>query len=125
MPRLFVAQSALDRWIDAGGISLDADVMRLSAAPSVAFFVNPAVYFVSIDGGTQDPFDIIGACKTSHELAQMGADHYETSVLIGENSYTVVPGFVGVPVGADGAETQLDGGTWGAVAHAIESLGYT
>ncbi len=109
----------------AGGISLEADVMRLSAAPSVNFYVNPAVYFVAVDGGGQDPLDILGAVKTSHELAQMGADHYESSVLIGETAYSVVPGFVGVPIGADGSEAQLDGGTWGAVAHAVESLGYT
>ena len=109
----------------AGGISFHADMLRFNAAPSTSFYISPAVHFQSVEGGGQDPYDILGAVKSSHELAQMGADHYDNSVIIGDYAYVVTPGFVGIPLGADGAESQLDGGTWGAVTHAIESLGYT
>lgn len=125
MPRIFVAQSALDRWMNSGGATLDADLMRFAGAPGVSFYINPAVHFVSVDGGGPDPYDIIGSVKTSHELAQMGADHYDASVLIGESAYSVQPGFVGTPISQNGTEAQLDGGSWGTVLRAIETQGYS
>jgi hypothetical protein len=125
MPRIFVAQSALDRWMSAGGASLEADLMKLSAVPGVNFYINPGVHFVSLDGGGTDPYDIIGSVKTSHELAQLGGDHYDASVIIGDSAYSVRPGFVGTPIGPDGTEASLDGGTWGAVLAAIEAQGYS
>lgn len=125
MPRVFVAQTALDRWMGAGGVFFDADMLRFGAAPSVNFYLQPAVHFISIEGGGEDPYDILGAVKTGHELAQMGADHYDSSAIIGDAVYTVSPGFVGTPVGADGNEAQLEGGSWSAVVHAAETLGYT
>ena len=125
MPRIFVAQTALDRWMGAGTTTLEADLMRFASAPGVSFYINPAVHFVALDGGGTDPYDIIGSVKSSHELAQMGADHYDTSVLIGESAYSVRPGFVGTPVGADGTEAQLDASAWGRVLGAMETQGYS
>jgi hypothetical protein len=125
MPRIFVAQTALDRWMGAGTTTLEADLMRFNAAPGVSFYINPAVHFAALDGGGTDPYDIIGSVKSSHELAQMGADHYDTSVIIGEYAYSVRPGFVGTPVSPSGTETQLDGATWGRVLAAIEAQGFT
>ena len=125
MPRIFVAQSALDRWMSTGGASLEADLLKFSAAPGVSFYINPAVHFLKLDGGGNDPYDIIGSVKTSHELAQMGADHYDASVIIGDSAYSVRPGFVGTPIGANGTETQLDGASWGTVLRAVESQGFS
>ena len=125
MPRIFVAQTALDRWMSAGGASLEADLMKFHAAPGVSFYINPGVYFVSLDGGGADPYDIIGSVKTSHELAQLGGDHYDASVIIGESAYSVRPGFVGTPIGNDGTEARLDGSAWGSVLRAIEAQGYS
>ncbi len=121
--RIFVSQNAVDRWMSVGGVAIEGDMLRIPAAASVPLFVNPAVYFERIDGGESDAYDIIGAVKTSQELAQMGAEHYETSVVIGEFAYTVKPGFVAVTVGPDGAEAPLDGQSWGTLLGAMESLG--
>ena len=109
----------------AGTTTLDADLMRFAAAPDVSFYINPAVYFVALDGGGADPYDVIGSVRSSHELAQMGADHYDTSVLIGESAYSVRPGFVGTPLSANGTEAQLDGASWGRVLAAMEAQGYS
>jgi hypothetical protein len=121
--RIFVSQSATDRWVGAGGLVVDGEMMRFHAAPHVALYINPAVYFERVDGADSDPYDIIGAVKTRQELAQMGADHYETSVVLGEFAYTVKPGFVATTVGSDGSETQLDGQSWGTLLVAMETLG--
>ena len=121
--RIFVSQASIDRWMGAGGIAIDGEMLRMHAMPQALLAIAPAVYFERIDGADSDPYDIIGAVKTQPELAQMGADHYETSVVLGEYAYTVKPGFVATTVGQDGAEMPLDGQSWGSLLHAMESLG--
>lgn len=123
MPRIFVAQTPVDTWLSTGGVSLEQDLLRVSGPPSVDLFINPAVWFERIDGGEADPHDVVGRVKTSQELAQMGADHYESSVVMGDYAYTVRPGFIATVVDARGAEVRLDGPTWGRLMQQIETLG--
>lgn len=123
MVRVFVSQNCIDRWLGAGGIALEGDFMRFHAVPSTALYINPSVYFVRIDGGETDPYDIVGAVKTAQELAQMGAEHFESSVVLGDYAYTVNPGFVASPVNQDGSPMMLDGRNWGQLVGAMEALG--
>ena len=123
MVRVFVSQNCIDRWHAAGGIGIDGDLLRFHAVPGASLFINPSVYFERVDGGESDPYDIVGAVKTAQELAQMGAEHYERSVVLGDFAYTVNPGFVASPVGSDGAAQMIDASTWGQLVGAMEALG--
>ena len=123
MVRVFVSQNCIDRWLGAGGIGIEGDFLRFHAVPRAILYINPSVYFVRIDGGEVDPYDIVGAVKTSQELAQKGAEHFESSVVLGDYAYTVNPGFVATPVGQDGSPIMVDGGTWGQLVGAMEALG--
>lgn len=125
MPRIFVAQSLADSWLAAGRVQLERDLLRLpqSGGAGPDLFINPAVFFKCIDGSESDAHDVVGRVKTAQELAQMGADHYETSVVMGDYAYTVVPGFLAIPVDPKGAELKLDGGAWGRLLGQLESLG--
>jgi hypothetical protein len=123
--RIFVAQSAVDRWMSVGGVAIEGDRLEFPAAPQAMLYIDPAVYFERIDGGETDAYDIIGAVKTQDELANMGAEHYETSVVLGEYAYTVAPGFMVTTVGPDGSEAPLDGHSWGTLLHAMETLGFS
>lgn len=123
MPRVFVSQMSLDQWMANGAIALEGDMLRIHLAPDYRLYIYPAVHFERIEGGDQDPYDILGAVKSSQELAQMGADHYENSVVLGDHAYTVKPGFVALPIGQDGSEMNLDGSQWGTLLYAFESLG--
>lgn len=123
--RIFVAQSAIDRWMSVGGVAIEGDALHFAAAPQAHLMLDPAVYFERIDGGETDAYDIIGAVKTQDELANMGAEHYETSVVLGEYAYTVNPGFMVVTAGPDRSEAPVDGHTWGALLHAMETLGFS
>jgi hypothetical protein len=125
MPRIFVAQTLVDAWLSSGRVSLERDLLRLSGPPSVDLFINPAVWFEKIDGGDADPHDVVGRVRTSQELAQMGADHYESSVVMGDYAYTVKPGFTATAVDARGSEVRLDGPTWGRLMAQLEALGTT
>jgi hypothetical protein len=125
MPRIFVAQPLVDTWLAAGRVQLERDLLKVpdAAGNMVDLFINPAVFFERIDGSETDVHGVVGKVKTSQELAQMGADHYEGSVVMGDYAYTVVPGFIAVAVDARGAEVKLDGASWGRLMVQIESLG--
>lgn len=120
MAPLFVAQELADRWISDDVVTLDGDEMILPAAPRVRLRTEPAVYFVRLDDGGDDPYDIVGSVKTARELAAMGADHVDDSVLVGDCAYTVVPGFLGQAVHASGA--TLDGASWHELLYALEHV---
>ncbi|GEM_PF-1195862 len=123
MPKIFVSQNTIDRWLGNGGIVLDGDTLRLRGGPGIDLAIAPAVYFDQVEGRERDPYDIVGSVKSAQELARMGAEHYDTSVVLGDFAYTVKPGFVAVPVDPQNAETPLDGPSWGALLVAIEALG--
>jgi hypothetical protein len=123
MPRIFVAQALVDQWLGEALIQLDGELLRISTggAPT-SLFITPAVCFERVDGDDPDPYEVVGCVKSSLELAQMGAEHFDTSVVLGELSYTVVPGFVAVPVGPDGTETLMDGASWGRLRTALSLM---
>jgi len=124
MPRIFVAQTLADSWLAAGRVQLERDLLRVSdPAGSFDLFINPAVYFERIDGNETDVHQVVGQVKTAQELAQIGADHYESSVVMGDFAYTVVPGLIAVAVDPKGAEIKLDGASWGRLLGQLESLG--
>lgn len=113
MPRIFIAQSLVDGWLSEGWVQLDGELMKLSAqGVPASLFISPAVFFERVDGGGGDPYQVVGCVKSSQELAQMGAEHFDRDVVLGEQAYTVEPGFVAVPVGPDGTETLMDGASW-------------
>ena len=123
MVRVYVSQNCIDLWHSSGGIAIDGDMLRFHAVPNASLSIIPSVHFQRVDSGATDPYDIVGAVKTAHELAQMGAEHYENAVVLGDYAYTVNPGFIASPVGADGAPVMLDGGTWGQLVGAMQALG--
>ena len=92
MPRIFVAQTLVDRWLAEGVIQLDGELLRLSSggAPT-SLFITPAVWFQQVDGDDPDPYQVVGCVKSSVELVQMGAEHFDTSVVLGDLAYTVEP----------------------------------
>lgn len=122
MPRIFIAQSLVDVLISSGKAQLLRDILRVPTAGAVVdLFINPAVYFDRVDGAEGDTRDILGRVKTAQELAQMDAEHYETSVVMGDSAYTVVPGIVAVAVDPGGREVRLDGTTWGRLVQTLEA----
>jgi len=124
MPRIFVAQTLADSWLNAGRVQLDRDLLRLPGPDgTLDLFINPAVFFERIDGSETDVNEVVGRVKTAQELAQMGADHYESSVVMGDYAYTVVPGYLAIAVDARGTELALDGVAWARLVSQIEGLG--
>ncbi len=96
MARLFISQDQMDRWTSDGKVRLDDDQMLLPALGR-SFRLRSAVYFTQVVAGTDDA-RLIGRVKTEEQLAEMHAEHYGASVIVGELGYECEEGFVGVPV---------------------------
>lgn len=94
MPAVFIAQSTLQQWSDAGKVRLDDTTLHLlKEGRSVA--LKPAVRFTKLTVGDEDPHGLLGKVKTAEQLAEMGAEHYMDSVIHGDTAYEVVEGFMG------------------------------
>jgi len=65
-----------------------------------SFTVKTAVRFLNVSGSDADPHDLLGKVKDELELVEMGAEHYMTSVILGDTAYDVQVGFIGVPLPA-------------------------
>ena len=96
MARLFVSQDQMDRWTNEGKVRLDDDLMLLPALGR-SFRLKSAVYFTQVVAGSDDQ-RLIGRVKTDDQLAEMRAEHYGASVIVGEIGYECEEGFLGMPV---------------------------
>jgi hypothetical protein len=124
MARLFLAQSLIDRCLAEGRVQLDGDLLRLDAGGMpVALHMSAGCHFLSVDGGGDDPHQLLGKVVAAQDLAARGGEQFETSALVGETAYVVQPGFVAVPVGPDGSELPLDPPTWARLQSGLMALG--
>jgi len=99
--RVFFPQEALDHWMDEGRVSLEGEYMSL-APEGQRFKLEEAVRFVSEVGGGGDRLDLLGKVKSLTQLDEIGGELCAGSVLVGDEAYEVIEGFL--------AELLLDQG---------------
>jgi hypothetical protein len=97
MSRLFISVDRLDAWTAEGRASLAAGRMTLTEL-NRSFTMTPAVCFVAINGGSDDPNDLVGRVKSKPQLEAMGAEQLSSSVIYGDFAYDVIDGFIGEPL---------------------------
>jgi hypothetical protein len=97
MAKLFISQERLDAWSGEARVALAGDLLTL-VSDGRSFQIRPAVRFLQVVGGDPDPNGLIETVHDEHDLARMGADSYMTSVIVGDTSYQVQPGFLGEPL---------------------------
>ncbi|MGD8860760.1 MAG: hypothetical protein PVI30_12185 [Myxococcales bacterium] len=95
--RVFFPQEALDQWIEQERIVLDDDVMTLNP-DGQRFRISEALRFMAEVAEGEDPHDLVGKVKSVEAVAGLGGEHYADSVILGDNAYEVVEGFVGEPI---------------------------
>ncbi|MET0594674.1 MAG: hypothetical protein ABW133_18380 [Polyangiaceae bacterium] len=97
--RVFFPQAALDLWISDGKVDLAGD--ELTIKPDARRYkIAEAARVIREVTGLADANDLVGKVKTRQHLSDLGADLLENSMVLGDNAYDVVPGFVGAPVGS-------------------------
>lgn len=101
MARLYISQDRLDTWSSENKVDISKDVMTLVELDR-SFSIQPAVRFLKVVGGDDDPHSLVGKVKDHRELSAMGADHLASSVIFVDTAYDVENGFVGDPLPKNG-----------------------
>jgi hypothetical protein len=96
--RVFFPQSALDEWIAGDRVDLKNDELSIKSE-SRRYKIIEAIRVLREVTGAADTHEVIGRVKSRAFLNELGAEILEGSMIIGDNAYDVVPGFVGAPVG--------------------------
>lgn len=92
MLRLFLPQSTLEEWALADKADL-RDGKLVVQGEGGAWPVESAVHFVKLVAGN-DVQKLVSRVKTDAQLAQLGCERLEDSVVLGDSAYEVVPGYV-------------------------------
>jgi hypothetical protein len=96
--RVFFPQVALDVWLSDGTVDLHGNELSI-VAEERRYRLTESVRNVNEVTGSADAHNLVGRVKTKAALQEKGAELLETSMLLGENAYDVVPGWLGDPVG--------------------------
>lgn len=91
MSRVFVPQEALEAWLSSGRVHMVGETLFLDGQ---AFALESAVRFVSEVAGGGDEANLIGRVKTHVQVEALGGEHVSDSVVLGDNAYEVIDGFL-------------------------------
>ena len=97
MARLYISQQRLNDWSSEERVSMEGDTMIL-AENGRSFTMSPAVRFLRVVDGENDPHNLIGTVSAEDALLEMGADHMANSVIYEDTAYEVECGFLGNPL---------------------------
>lgn len=111
--RLFVSQSKLDQWLSDSLVEVDGETMTTQPDGN-RFELKTAVLFTEELTGEGDPHELVGRVKDLEQITALGGEYASGSVILGDNAYTVVEGFVGHPI--------LEDESSAASAHTGDSL---
>ncbi|MFO0660832.1 MAG: hypothetical protein U0165_13510 [Polyangiaceae bacterium] len=97
--RVFFPQEALDLWLVEEKIELGNDQLTL-LSEGRKFRITEAARVLAEVTGTPDSFELVGKVKSKNYLHELGAEVLDQSMIIGDNAYDIVPGFLGTPMGS-------------------------
>lgn len=103
--RVFFPQEVIDRWLALGEAELTGAELWLRSERR-RYRVVEAVRIVREVSGTPDPFDMAGCVKTFAFVKELGAELLGDSMIVGENAYETVIGWLGTPLAAPDATNE-------------------
>jgi hypothetical protein len=96
--RVFFPQEALDSWLSDGKVEISGSELTIPNERRRYRLVE-AVRILSEEISHADPDELVGRVKTMLFLSELGAELLGDSMVLGENAYRVVAGWLGTPVG--------------------------
>lgn len=94
LARVFVPQEALESWVAEGRAQLMGETLVLE---EVSFQLASAVRFIAEVAGGGDAQELVGKVKTLTQVGELGGEHVTASVVLGDNAYEVIDGFLAQP----------------------------
>jgi hypothetical protein len=96
--RVFFPQEALDRWLVNGEVELAQGLLTIKTEKRRYRLVEAARVIAEVSG-LPDPHEVMGKVKTVGFLSELGASLLGESMVIADNAYEIVPGWLGSPIG--------------------------
>jgi hypothetical protein len=96
--RVFFPQEALDRWLVNGEVELAQGLLTIKTEKRRYRLVEAARVMAEVSG-LPDPHEVMGKVKTVGFLSELGASLLGESMVIADNAYEIVPGWLGSPIG--------------------------
>src|SRR6185437_7139532 len=96
--RVFFPQTALDEWLGENRAELKGEDLLLRSEGR-RYRIIEAVRVLREVTGSADPNELLGRVKTRAFMTELGAEILESWMILGDNAYDVVQGFVGAPIG--------------------------
>lgn len=93
--RVFFPQEALEVWTAEGRATVEQETMLLGG---MRFLLTTGLRFTTEVAGGGDSAQLVGKCKSVEQVIELGGEHYADSVVLGEDAYEVVEGFLAEPV---------------------------
>jgi hypothetical protein len=97
--RVFFPQTALDDWVGDNRVDIKGEDLLLKSEGR-RYRIIEAVRVMREVTGADDPHELLGRVKTRAFLTELGAEMLENSMILGDNAYDVVQGFIGASVGS-------------------------
>ncbi len=97
--RVFFPQAALDEWIADDRVDFSGRELVIKAEGR-RYDITEGVRVLGEVTGSQDRYNLVGKVKERGALEAAGGELFETSLILGENAYEVVPGWLGLPIGS-------------------------
>lgn len=99
--RVFFPQGVIDRWLMHGEAELTGAELWVRSERR-RYRVVEAVRVVREVSGAPDPFDMAGSVKTLGFVSELGAEILGDSMIVGENAYETVIGWLGTLLSTGG-----------------------
>jgi hypothetical protein len=119
--RVFFPQEALDLWLSDDRIELTGAELVIKAEDR-KYRILEAIRVLGESAGGADDNEIVGKVKTVAYLTELGAELLGNSMIIGDNAYDVVPGWLGSPVGTFAEHRAAESAAAPASASSEEEL---
>jgi hypothetical protein len=94
LARVFFPQDALEAWMAESRAHVVGETLFLEGQ---AFVLESALRFVDEVAGGGDEGKLVGRVKSLEQVVSLGGEHHRDSVVLGDNAYTVVEGYLASP----------------------------
>lgn len=105
--RVFLPQRALHAWLVAGSVELSAGRMTIKPEER-SYRVVEAVRVIGEVTGASDPYDLVGKVKPVVHVRELGAQLLGDSMVLEDNAYDVVFGWVAMPDASGDTASNLE-----------------
>lgn len=103
--RVFFPQGALARWLDEGKVELSGETLTM-CQDGHSYRIVEAARIMREISGAPDTYQLQGRVKSRVFLLELGAEIVEESMILGDNAYDIVPGFLGTLIRSRQAKEQ-------------------